>query len=209
MWIAQKECFPRLDLVAAKSASEHLDAPVCVFDLSQQMVGQLFLADVQDDSIRINYLFAARHFQCVETEAVLRTITVTNPLDSLRRFLICPTCNEARRDLYYVQWWACARCHRLLYRSQLVDKDVRLWEERDRLGALLKRGRPKGMHNATYFKLRLRLAELEGRLHGRDRKVASDAHNAIVAERWVPAAEIDLWSARYRVLVGQFVRRNH
>ena len=86
---------------------------------------------------------------------------------------------------------------------------MKLWEERDRLYALLKAGRPKRMHNKTYFEHRLRLAALEGRLHGRERKVASDEHNAIITERWVPAAEIDFWSMRYSVRNGKFVRLGH
>jgi hypothetical protein len=173
------------------------------------VVGQLFLVDVAKESVSINYLFAAQHVQCSETEAVLRTVEMSNPLDSYRRYFLCPTCTEARRDLYYCQSWACARCHRLLYRSQLIDKEVKLWEERDRLRALLKKDRPKGMHNTTYFEHRLRLAELDGRLHGRQEKIASDEHNTIITEQWVPAAEIDFWSMRYSVLNGSFVRRSH
>lgn len=207
--LRQQEAFPRLDLVSAQAAMDRLAAAVCVFSIGKQMVGQLFLPEILDEFVKVNFVFSARHVQCAETETILRTVDAPNPLDPCRRFFICGTCSRRRRDLFYVNSWACSDCHHLLYRSQLIDKEVKLWEERDALHARLKKGRPKSMHNSTYFKHRLRLTQLEGRLHGRARKYASDEQNLIMEHRWVPPAEIDFWSSRYWVSAGNFVRRDH
>ena len=202
----QREAFPKLDLVAFEAAFIHLRAPVCMFMLGNRMIGQLFISEVQKKSCIVNYLFAADHIRSGEFSEAIRTRDVPNQLDEWRRSFLCPGCGASKRDLYYVDSWSCASCHKLLYRSQLVDKEVKLWEERDQLHSMLRKGRPKGMHNGTYMSHRLRLAELERRLNGRPRKYASDEHDAIVTQTWVPASDSDLWSSTYTVRVGEFVR---
>jgi hypothetical protein len=202
----QRESYPELNLVAVKSAMDHLDAAVCIFERRNQVVGQVFAPEVGEKHIDIHYLFSYDLQKSVEAEVSLKTITQKNPLDQLRRVFSCPLCDLNRWSLYYVDQWACASCHGLFHRSQLVDKEVTLAEKRDQLRALAKHGRPKGMHNRTYAQLRLELAELERRLQGRARKYASDEQDAVVTARWVAGGEIDLWSTKYVVSQGSFVR---
>ena len=188
----QRECYPKLDLLAAKSAMERMDAAVCIFERLGQMIGQIFLPNTEEDSVTVHYIFAYELFSCVETEVALKIVIQNNPVDKFRPVFQCPICDLRRWHLYYVDHWACASCHGLLYRSQLVDKEVKAREERDELRALVKHGRPKGMHNPTYAEKRLRLAALETRLQGRAPKYASDEQDAVVTSRWVPGREIDL-----------------
>lgn len=201
-----REAFPKVDLVAAKAAMDHMATAVCVFERRQRMVGQLFIPDVQDHSIVLNYIFASEALYAAESEVTIGTILQPSALDNLRRMFECPGCGKARRSIYYSNQWACGDCLGLSYRSQLVDKDVKLWEERDRLHSWLKNGRPKGMHNVTYMKLRQRLIELERRLHGRSRKYPSDEQDAIVTAKWLPAREIDFWSSKYTIVAGDFAK---
>ena len=198
---AMRESFPKFDLVEATPAMERRSDPLCIFEQGRRMMGQLFIRKILDTSIIVRYIFASEHVNCNETEVVLPTVR-----QEVHTIFKCPGCMFNRWSLYYRDQWKCADCHGLLYRSQLVDKEVQLWEERDRLSALLKAGRPKGMHNSTYAHHRLRLAELERLLRCRPRKYASDVHDLIVRERWVPGTDADLWFLNYTVRGGFIVK---
>jgi hypothetical protein len=202
-----REAFPKFDLIEAKAAMERMRAAVCVFDLGRRTIGQTFIAEIQDDSVILNYLFADKQFISEENRSVIKTREIKSKIAAFRRLFVCPLCDQSKQALYYKDTWACATCLRLHYRSQLIDKEVKLWEELDELRTQLRRGRPTGMHHKTFIKLKLRLSALEYRFEGRERKEAGSSHNVIVTSRWVPGAEIDLWSANYAVRGGNFVVR--
>lgn len=202
----QRESFPKFDIVAANHMMNRIPAAVCVFEIGPRMIGQLFLSDVLEESVVINYLFSAPHVHCLESVAVIATRTSSTPLDRGRRLAGCPLCKQFRWSLYYKGVWACADCLGLHYRRQLVAPEVVRWERYDELGKQLKYGRPKGMHNETYRELRQELIGLEMQLRDRPRKYASDTHDLIVTSRWVAGAEIEFWSSQYRVWNGDFVR---
>lgn len=187
---------------------ERMEAAVCVFELRKRMIGQLFITEVLENSIVVNYTFSARNLQSGEQQELLRTSNVNSNVGPMRVLLDCRECRGRKWSLYYNHVWLCADCHELRCRSQLVDKDLKLWEEADNLGRRVREGRPKGMHNSTYIKLRQRLAVLDRQLEGKPRKYASESRARIVTARWVPGAELDLWSSRYAVERGSFVRRD-
>src|SRR6476646_10479691 len=131
--IRHREVFPKLDLVAAKSALDNLTTPICVFHLGRRMVGQLIVPDFDEDSIVVNYLFAMSHVNKCESEERLPTSPSPTSLDCYRRVFLCRGCGQRRWSLYFKSSWACASCLKLLYRSQLLDKEVKLWAARDAL----------------------------------------------------------------------------
>lgn len=203
---AQRESFPKLDLIAAKAAMDRDPASVCLFELDRKIVGQLFIPYLSESDIIVNYLFSVQHMGSYSDEVSLKTITVASPLDPFRRYFVCPECAGSYWSLYFKTRWGCGDCLGLRYRRQLVDKEVLLWERRKELDKQLRHGRPKGMHNSTYFKLKRKQSRLEALLEGKMPKDASDAQNLIIHARWISAAEADLWSPHYTVRGGEFVR---
>ena len=201
----QRESFPKLDLIAAKAAMDRLEVAVCVFEARKRMIGQAFIVDVHQNSILLNYVFTEEYSNYGESQIELTTINSSTIMDRNRRVFECPRCESKRWSLYYKNVWLCRDCLNLNYRSELVDKEVKLWEERDSLRQQLSRGRPKGMHNRTYMELRQRLFALDNRLSGRTQKFASSSQDMIVQSRWVSGSEVDLWSSRYSVREGDFV----
>ena len=183
-------------------------ASVCVFEQGNQMIGQAFIVDVPEYGVVIDSLIIDDDMSSEGRQDYITTTNATTTFDNNRRLFNCPQCGAKKWSLYFKHGWSCAECLRLVYRSQLVDKEVKLWEEREALRAQLCRGRPKGMHNATYMKLRQRLFELDNGLRDRLRKFPSEAQDAIVRSRWISGSEIDLWSTRYVVRGGEFVRQD-
>jgi hypothetical protein len=185
---------------------ERMSDAVCLFELQRKIVGQLFIPIVNENSIVVNYLFYTPNIKSDTDEVTLPINTVRTGFQAFRALAECPICFEFYCSLYFKDRWACGGCLGLHYRRQLIDKDVARWEKRDALHKQLQHGRPKGMHNATYSKLKEELSHCEGLLDGKRRKYASDAHDLIICARWVPATEVDLWSPYYTVRGGLIVR---
>lgn len=201
-----REAFPRLDIIEAEKVHDRLSAPVCIFSQQSKVVGQLFIVDSERDAIIVNYLFASPYLECNEHQVALKTSSASSPLYKERRSLLCPLCEGRRRILYYRHLWACADCLKLFYRSQLLDKEVKLWARHDDLAERVGRGRPKGMHNSTYHELLRQLASLRVEVRNKTRKYASELHNTTVTSRWHEAAKVDFWSGQYTARGGSFVR---
>lgn len=80
-------------------------------------------------------------------------------------YAICPRCRGTVKQLIAKDHrWLCRSCHGLVNRSSLIRHNARLTETVEQLEAEVGRGRPKGMHNATYERLTLKLAEYRERL---------------------------------------------
>jgi hypothetical protein len=80
-------------------------------------------------------------------------------------YAICPGCRGTVKQLIGKDHrWLCRSCHGLVNRSSLIRHNARLTEKVEQLEAKVGRGRPKGMHNATYERLTLKLAEYRERL---------------------------------------------
>lgn len=89
---------------------------------------------------------------------------VPNTFGGERHFLACPKCSTRRRFLYLRRGlFLCRKCHDLPYRCQSEAPIDRLWRAQLRLESLLLDGytRPKGMHKATYAKLRSQITQFE------------------------------------------------
>ena len=156
-------------------------------------------------NLTVHYNISTKHVSGVG-EVEFKTKTINSPLDNFRRFLYCPGCDRLCSKVHLCNTWACAKCHGLHYRRQLIDKDVARWERRQELQELVGRGRPKGMHNPTYIALREELYRLQFKLRGRARKWASCEHDLIIQAQWMAGSGIDLWSSQYAVRGDDFVR---
>ncbi len=80
-------------------------------------------------------------------------------------YAICPGCRRTvKQFIAKDRRWLCTSCHSLVNRSSLIRHNARLTETVGKLEATVGRGRPKGMHHATYERLTLKLAEARERL---------------------------------------------
>ena len=66
-------------------------------------------------------------------------VRAPNRFGSDARVTACPLCERRAQILVLRDCWGCPRCHRLLYRRQLVDGETVLWEDLDELEMALKR----------------------------------------------------------------------
>ncbi|HET8629898.1 MAG TPA: hypothetical protein VFL91_20955, partial [Thermomicrobiales bacterium] len=88
-----------------------------------------------------------------------------------RPWFVCPGCGRRAAVLYLGgAGWRCRRCERLVYRSQRQGQHDRALTKARRLRARLGGGagplapfppRPRGMHRATYARLRREAAAAE------------------------------------------------
>lgn len=152
-------------------------------------IGEVFLGKRLDGAVGIVWHFVTDRFGERSAQCQLTIRTVASKVGGYRRYFRCGRCDRNVRTLVYKgPTWMCAKCQGLVYRSQNIPKDVALWEERLRLEKRIGRGRPKGMHQATYGPLRTRLRQLR-RVLGPTEKVASVEHNMTVTPTWLPRAE--------------------
>lgn len=102
----------------------------------------------------------------------------------------CPDCERQVANLIFVEQWACRECHGLVYRSTLLDANVRAEEWRaERLVAvqeLIGLGRPKGMRHATFRALRLELTQLQRTARGSLGATANRERLARIDSEWIP-----------------------
>jgi hypothetical protein len=91
-------------------------------------------------------------------------VRVSNTYGGCRIFFSCPRCSSRRRILYFLHGlFLCRGCQDLPYRSQSEDLIGRLWRAQlkieQKLGDRYKK--PKGMHQATFQRLRSKIYTLE------------------------------------------------
>lgn len=187
------EAYPRLDVLQA-SAAERRGQSTCVFtDESGRILGGVRYFRVNDG---VAVLQTAVHGPYLRHTGVSRIELVggSNQPEGFGRFAKCPSCWRRVQVLSCTDSWACAECHRLKYRRQLVDRKVLDAEELVAAEGRLKEPRPKGTHQETFAKLRARDEETVKRLRplfeGTYLPVASDAHQFKVESRWFSEAEI-------------------
>lgn len=80
-----------------------------------------------------------------------------------RLWLRCACGRTVKRLYFYGKWLRCRHCLRLGYQSQLVDVYTRqIWRE-EKLRKLLPCGarRPKGMHRATYRRIKAMIRDAQ------------------------------------------------
>ncbi len=89
---------------------------------------------------------------------------VPNNFGGYRTYLTCPRCSSRRREVYFLDGlFLCRVCHELPYTSQSEDGIDRSWRAERKLELKLgsRYQRPKGMHQATFRRLRDKLFSLE------------------------------------------------
>jgi hypothetical protein len=197
-----REAYPRFDLIEAEAVCQRQPSG-CVFRSGRMTVGHLVVPDTADNSFLIAYFIHGPLFGPGEGELWLKTKPIKSTVHRDRRAIICPKCSELKYTIFFKDSWLCAECHGLPYRSQVVDRTCIAWENYDRLRAMSKNGRPKGMHNATYIKLLQELHSLDERLAGTPRKYAAEDHRHVCSSTWIPLKDFgDLWVSRYRIVNG-------
>lgn len=91
----------------------------------------------------------------------------------LRHWFSCPCCGRRCAVLYLGKRVACRKCYRLKYPSQSDDATGKLWRKKRRLAARIGSDgtdwewtqKPRGMHQATFQRIRGELAEMDSGLN--------------------------------------------
>jgi ribosomal protein S27AE len=203
-----REAYPKFDVVQSQAAwFRWSDACACVFELNDNRVGDLIVTDSAESFVEIAYSIAGDHIGREEGQCTFDLRSAGNAVYDARLSLVCPRCSAAKSCLYFKGRWACARCHRLMYRSQLVPKSALLRERYNLLGRDVREGRPKGMHNRTYQRLLDEHAKM-GKLLGRSRTYLSPEQRLQVHSVWRPVREVHyLWVNGYVIENGSICRR--
>ena len=198
------EAYPRLNVLKA-SAAQRRGQGTCVFeDDSGRILGGVRFIRLDEKFAVLDTLLQGPYLRRYEDRCRLDLSEGNNHPERLGRFTKCPACERRRQVLIFTDSWACADCHGLKYRRQLVDRKVLDAEELLAAEARLKKSRPKGMRQDTFAKLRASDEETVRRLRpqfaGTYRPVASDAHNFAVDGQWMSEAEIRRDDRLYFVL---------
>jgi protein-arginine kinase activator protein McsA len=169
---------------------------ICVYTRGKWRLGHLECGEEGGEWFLIKYQIIPDGGSGLSHESastVFRYVTHWTSAVGLKRYLICPVCTQQRQNLYFARAWACAECHKLLRRSQVIPPRVRLEERREELTKQVGRGRPLGMHSATYMRLRAELEEVSREVKKRPWAVSSEAHDQLVQEEWRSMEEDDEW----------------
>jgi len=193
------EAYPRLDFIKAQRAIEE-GRTICVFERpGRGRIGQFEFGSYESDEpyqiglmhglVRIGPDY---HLSGTFVEVAFRIRPAPIGVNHHRNYVLCPSCENRKTVLVYETVWKCKDCHGLLMRSQLIDPHARLQEKIIDLEDKLAKGRPKGMHNATYQDKLEVLSQLKAReapMPFDYSKVVSRDHDRIVTSRWVSMAE--------------------
>lgn len=94
----------------------------------------------------------------------------------------CPNCKGSCRILHLIKgYWTCRNCQPLSYRSKMMGDLPRKSEKLAALNGKIGAGRPKGMHNSTYFAMRQARDELALELGNEQIEVSADYAEVISA----------------------------
>lgn len=104
-----------------------------------------------------------------EVDDLARIVTTACNYGGVRHWFACPCCGRRCAVLYLGQRVACRQCYRLQYPSQSDDVTGNSWRKTRKLAARLGsdgndwewKQKPKGMHRATFQRIRAKLWELE------------------------------------------------
>lgn len=181
-----REAYPRLDIHAALSAYRS-DQPVCVFiDQAGRRIGLLRIQPAADgQTLSVWGELGGQNVAVWNSVMTLLLVSSPTGIDPMRKLFRCPHCERATRSLVRTQHWACPGCDGLLHRSQLVHSSVRLMERLDKLNALIKHGRPKGMHQRTYDRYCKQTADIRQAVKGQRVTMPCPDHSRRVTSHWL------------------------
>jgi len=188
------EAYPRLDVLQA-SAAERQGQGTCVFtDETGRILGGVRYFTVTESAAVLDTFLHGPYLRHTRDQIRLDLVEGNNRPERFGRFAKCPDCGRRVQVLCFTKSWACAGCHGLKYRRQLVDRKVLDAEQLLAAERRLKEPRPKGMRQDTFAKRRASDEETVKRLRaqfaGPYLPVASDAHQFKVQAQWVSEAEI-------------------
>lgn len=179
------EAYPRFDMVRAKAATENEDLEVCEFaDQIGRVHGLARFGDMTEDSIVLEYKITLPYLPGVYSSTKLKLVKAPNGVDENRIITCCPKCHKRKVLLVYLHGWACSNCHGLIYRSQTMPTCTRFFEKKNALHSIIKRGRPKGMHHATFSALHKKLSELSKQLKGETVQYLNEHQIHIIQSTW-------------------------
>ena len=183
-----REAYPRLDVLQA-AASARQGCDLCVFGIGPGIMGALRFTPNQDwTEAGLTGELAGRHIDIWKGTTTIELIPSAGKFGTGARAANCPCCGKRVQVLVFTDRWGCPSCARLLYRRQVVDRTVLLFEDLNAFSSLLK-GRPKGMHQRTFRQAAQRIKALRAELKGRPYQVASVHHRDIVEARWLSEEE--------------------
>jgi len=190
-----REAYPKLDILQA-STSFRSGRNLCVYRHERGgVLGVLQFTPSSDWQTAI--LFGQLQGPQVpywSGEFLLRLLQTKNCVTATRRAAACPGCGRRVQMLYCVGGWSCAKCHRLHYRRQLVDRLTLAAEDLQEFEEQLTAPRPKWMHQRTFAKKRAAdqasVDRLKPLLKDPWRRVASAAHQARVEGTWMSLREL-------------------
>lgn len=191
-----REAYPRLNIAAAERAM-HDGRTVCVYNRGRRRVGHAECDTRGDEHFLIKYQIipdmpGLSHERGL---ALFQFVTSSNSAVGFKRYFLCPACSKQRQSLRFARSWACAECHGLLSRSQVIPASVSSIERLAALKKLVGRGRPLRMHSRTYERTRAELGALEKAVARMPFAVASEDHCRIVEEEWRSLEEDADWQS--------------
>jgi hypothetical protein len=190
------EAFPQLDVRSARKHVLRARHVVLWRDQYSTVVGQGY-ATIEEDILRLHtQMRAFNGYPVWVADNAFQCEVVKNAEDAVDCFTNCPDCDQRKRKLYLVDGeWLCRACHQLGYASSMMGERAR---KSARLAALDKevaRGRPKGMHEATFQRKREERAGLLAEL-GDARLTPSTAYSDVVTALWLEGPPIVLDQGR-------------
>ena len=189
-----REAYPRLDVLKA-GAAYRSGRDVCAFqDDRDRVLGVVRFTLVNLASAILTGVLGGRQLKLWKSPEHLDLLTSPNDVAGLRRAAKCPGCERRVQSLVYVDWWACAKCHRLLYRRQLVDRQTLDAEDFTAAERRLKELRPKWRHQRKFAERRAAdeaiVERFKATLTDPWLRVASAAHQRRVEGVWMSLAEL-------------------
>ena len=193
------EAYPRIDFLKGQRAIAE-GRTICVFErFHRGRVGQFSFGSYEADEPHEKGLMLGHtmiwpdyHLRGRDFDAAFRIRSSLIGVDHFREYVLCASCEKRKTVLVYVKDWKCRQCHGLSMRSQLIDPRLRMYEKITDLEKKVAKGRPKGMHQATYEAKLEELQELNRRVAQLPRDTAREVaveHDRIVTSRWVNVTE--------------------
>lgn len=183
-----REYYPRFNLYEARREIKR-GRDCCEFWMLGHKLGELVVReDRPGDSITIQSANTVKYASGMVTQRFKFVATPTGDNEK-REAIRCPRCGERRLVMFCVRDWACAQCHGLRLRSQLVDSRALKAEKLRQLEREIAAGRPKGTHRRTFGKLLTRHRALLAQLGGDPDREIGLKHALVTTTRWITSAE--------------------
>jgi hypothetical protein len=189
--VRYQEAFPKFNMFEARCALKYSNK-ICEFvDHVGRKMGHARITGVDDTHLTLEYKFGSPFvpytYNTIDIPLVAKELWSNNYPNNI----LCPACNEIKSVLIYQETWKCRSCHKLLYRTQHLDRVTILWERMKRLESVVGYARPKGMHAKTYRPLRKKYNDLRRSLTGVAVPEASNAHSYFLVATWRDAVAED------------------